>query len=167
MDRRLLWHWTSDLFKLNFLVHNPPPCKNQKQKSQTKGSLKREFIVVRSGCRSRVTLKQKGETVSYTAQAQARHSVECGQWWWLRLCSAACRRGSPRHGPARTQSCATPYFHSLVTAPGLPSGDTAPLVTSPRITHLTGELNLSLEHVKHKKWSLRIKIDRRPRDGRP
>ena len=51
MDRRLLWHWTSDLFKLNFLVHNPPPCKNQKQKSQTKGSLKREFIVVGSGCR--------------------------------------------------------------------------------------------------------------------
>ena len=44
----------------------------------------------------------------------------------------------PRVTAQRDQGAA-PYFHSLVTAPGLPSADTAPL--SPRPAHFTGELN--------------------------
>ena len=41
----------------------------------------------------------------------------------------------PRVTAQRDQGAA-PYFHSLVTAPGLPSADTAPL--SPRPAHFTG-----------------------------
>ena len=55
----------------------------------------------------------------------------------------------PRVTAQRDQGAA-PYFHSLVTAPGLPSADTAPL--SPRTAHFTGELESKkegFEHVKH------------------
>ena len=78
--------------------------------------------------RSRVTLKQKGETACCTAQAQAVDSGDdCDHV--PRLAGAL-----PRVTAQRDQGAA-PYFHSLVTAPGLPSADTAPL--SPRMSHAT------------------------------
>ena len=151
MDRRLLWHWTSDLFKLNFLVHNPPPCKNQKQKSQTKGSLKREFIVVRSGCRRGAASHWNKKEKLWAALPRPRlgtvWSVDSGDDcdYVPRLAGAGLRVTAQREHRAVPLHT----FTGLVTAPGLPSGDTAPLVTSPRIPHFTGELNLSIEPVKH------------------
>ena len=69
---------------------------------------------------------------SGTAQAQAVDSGDdCD--YVPRLAGAL-----PRVTAQRDQGAA-PYFHSLVTAPGLPSADTAPL--SPRTAHFTGELN--------------------------
>ena len=84
--------------------------------------------------RSRVTLKQKGETVNSVWSVDSSGD-DCD--YVPRLAGAGLRVTAQREHRAVPLHT----FTGLVTAPGLPSGDTAPLVTSPRIPHLTGELN--------------------------
>ena len=152
MDRRLLWHWTSDLFKLNFPVHNPPPCKNQKQKSQTKESLLWFDL-------------DAGEKPRHTETKRRNCMLHCPgprPWLWTVVMIATMFRGLPALCPASRPSASREPLHTFTLWWWLRGY----WVPTPRPCHLACHMQLLIRLINGF-YFLRIEINRRPRDGRP